>query len=75
MVIAVPQLIVISGPDARRVFPLTADAVLGRLSTNHLARTVRSSHDGMVSDADVAAESADAITAVVASARTGRPVR
>ena len=48
---------------------------LGRLSTNHLARTVRSSHDGMVSDADVAAESADAITAVVASARTGRPVR
>jgi signal transduction histidine kinase len=30
----VPQLVVIAGPDAGRVFPLTADAVVGRLSTN-----------------------------------------
>lgn len=29
-----PQLVVIAGPDAGRVFPLTADAVVGRLSTN-----------------------------------------
>jgi len=30
----VPQLVVIAGPDSGRVFPLTADAVVGRLSTN-----------------------------------------
>ncbi len=29
-----PQLVVIAGPDLGRVFPLTADAVVGRLSTN-----------------------------------------
>lgn len=44
---------------------------LARLSSNHLTRTVQSSHDGMVADAAVAAESADAITAVVASIRDG----
>jgi signal transduction histidine kinase len=30
----VPQLVVISGPDLGRVFPLVADTVVGRLSTN-----------------------------------------
>ncbi|MCU0703793.1 MAG: ATP-binding protein [Fimbriiglobus sp.] len=29
-----PQLVVIAGPDTGRVFPLTTDAVVGRLSTN-----------------------------------------
>ena len=29
-----PQLVAIAGPDTGRVFPLTADAVVGRLSTN-----------------------------------------
>ena len=29
-----PQLVVIAGPDLGRVFPLAADAVVGRLSTN-----------------------------------------
>jgi signal transduction histidine kinase len=30
----VPQLVIIAGPDLGRVFPLLADAVVGRLSTN-----------------------------------------
>jgi pimeloyl-ACP methyl ester carboxylesterase len=48
---------------------------LAHLSDNRLHRTVRSSHEGMVADAHVAIESAGAITAVVASVRTGRPLR
>lgn len=47
---------------------------LALLSTDHLARTLRSSHEGMVADHRVAAQSSDAITAVVTSVRTGRPL-
>ncbi|MCB0909211.1 MAG: alpha/beta hydrolase [Nocardioidaceae bacterium] len=52
-----------------------AQDTLARLSTDHVARTVESSHEGMVADPRVAAQSADAITAVVASIRTGQPLR
>ena len=48
---------------------------LAQLSDNLLYRTVQSSHQGMVADAHVATESAGAITAVVSSIRTGRPLR
>jgi signal transduction histidine kinase len=34
-----PQLVAVTGPDAGRVFPLTADAVVGRLSTNPVCLT------------------------------------
>lgn len=45
---------------------------LTQLSDNLLYRTVRSSHEGLVADGQVASESADAITAVVSSVRTGQ---
>jgi len=48
---------------------------LAQLSDNLLYRSVKSSHQGMVADAHVATESAGAITAVVSSIRTGRPLR
>ena len=48
---------------------------LAQLSDNRLTRTVQSSHAGLVTDAPVAVESAAAITAVVASVRTGQPLR
>jgi pimeloyl-ACP methyl ester carboxylesterase len=48
---------------------------LALLSTDHLARTVQSSHAGLVADAQVASESADAIAAVVSSLRSGQPLR
>ena len=48
---------------------------LAQLSDNRLYRTVQSSHEGLVADGQVAVESADAITAVVASVRTGQPLR
>jgi pimeloyl-ACP methyl ester carboxylesterase len=48
---------------------------LAQLSENRLYRTVPSSHEGMVADSHVAIESAGTINAVVASIRTGRPLR
>lgn len=48
---------------------------LAQLSVNHLSLTVQASHEGLVADPHVARESADAITAVVSSVRTGQPLR
>ncbi len=73
--------------DGRPLFVLTASESLDiegwqaaqgelvQLSADHVANTVQSSHEGMVADDRVAAESSDAITAVVSSVRTGRPLR
>jgi pimeloyl-ACP methyl ester carboxylesterase len=48
---------------------------LAALSTNHIHRTVRSTHAGLVVDKVPAAGSVIAITEVVASVRTGSPVK
>ena len=47
---------------------------LARLSTNHLHRTVDSTHTGLLEDERPAAESVRAITDVVAAARTRPPM-
>ena len=47
---------------------------LAALSTNHVHRTVDSTHAGLLEDADPAAESVRAITEVVAAVRTGTPL-
>lgn len=47
---------------------------LAELSTNHVHRTVRSTHEGLVEDEKPAAESVRAITEVISSIRTHRPL-
>jgi pimeloyl-ACP methyl ester carboxylesterase len=49
------------------------DALAG-LSTDALHRTVRSTHAGLLEDAHPASESVRAITEVISSVRTGRPL-
>jgi pimeloyl-ACP methyl ester carboxylesterase len=48
---------------------------LAALSDNHLQRDVTSSHAGLITDEQPATESARAIEQVLASARTGAPLR
>jgi hypothetical protein len=48
-----------------------AQEQLAALSTNHVHRTVRSTHAGLLEDEPAAAESARAIADVIAAARTG----
>jgi hypothetical protein len=47
---------------------------LAALSTNHVHRTVDSSHPGLLEDVRPAAESVRAITEVVSSVRTHTPL-
>jgi pimeloyl-ACP methyl ester carboxylesterase len=47
---------------------------LAALSTNHIHRTIDSTHEGLLQDAGPAAESVRAITEVVSSVRTGNPL-
>jgi pimeloyl-ACP methyl ester carboxylesterase len=54
---------------------LGAQDQLSRLSTDALHRTVRSTHAGLLEEAHPAAESVRAITEVISSVRTGRPLR
>jgi pimeloyl-ACP methyl ester carboxylesterase len=48
---------------------------LAALSDNHLHRNVESTHAGLITDQRPAAQSAHAIADVIASARTGSPLR
>jgi hypothetical protein len=48
---------------------------LAALSDNHLHRNVKSSHAGLITDQQPAAESAHAIAEVIAAVRTGAPLR
>jgi pimeloyl-ACP methyl ester carboxylesterase len=48
---------------------------LAALSDNHLHRDVEATHAGLITDGRPAAESAQAITEVIASVRTGSPLR
>lgn len=47
---------------------------LAGLSTNRVHRTVESTHTGLLEDPGPAAESVRAITEVIASVRSGRPL-
>jgi pimeloyl-ACP methyl ester carboxylesterase len=51
-----------------------AQAQLAALSTNHVHRTVHSTHAGLLEDQDPAAEAVRAITEVISSVRTGAPL-
>lgn len=51
-----------------------AQAKLAALSTNHVQRTVDSTHAGLLEDQDPAAESVRAITEVISSVRAGSPL-
>jgi len=53
---------------------VSAQEQLADLSTNHVHRTVDSTHAGLLEDAGPAAESVQAIEEVVASVRTGTPL-
>ena len=48
---------------------------LAALSDNHLHRDVESTHAGLITDERPAAQSAHAIAEVIASVRTGSPLR
>ena len=48
---------------------------LAALSDNHLHRDIESSHAGLVTDKQPAAESAHAIAEVITAVRTGSPLR
>jgi pimeloyl-ACP methyl ester carboxylesterase len=52
-----------------------AQDTLAALSENHLHRDVESTHAGLITDERPAAESAHAIAEVIASVRTGSPLR
>ena len=52
----------------------SAQDQLAALSSNHVHRTVESTHQGLLEDQDPAAESVRAITQVISSVRTGTPL-
>ncbi len=47
---------------------------LAALSTNHVHRTIESTHAGLLEDVDPAAASVHAITDVITAVRTGTPL-
>jgi pimeloyl-ACP methyl ester carboxylesterase len=51
-----------------------AQEQLAALSSNHVHRTVESTHEGLLEDQDPAAESVQAITEVISAVRTGSPL-
>jgi hypothetical protein len=53
---------------------IDAQDQLAGLSTNHVHRTVDSTHTGLLEDVAPAAESVRAITEVISSVRTGEPL-